>query len=72
MPRAEWQKIGRFKMPTPLIEEQRRIANYLNSVTKRLDALLAKTERSIELLREHRTALITAAVTGKIDVRNAA
>lgn len=72
MPRAEWQKIGRFKMPTPQIEEQRRIANYLASATERLDTLLAKTERSVELLREHRTALITAAVTGKIDVRNAA
>ena len=37
--------------------------------TARLDALLSKTERSIELLKERRAALITAAVTGQIDLR---
>jgi type I restriction enzyme S subunit len=56
----------------PSTEEQLAIADYLDRVTSRIDTLIAKTELSIELLREHRTALITAAVTGKIDLRSAA
>lgn len=56
----------------PPATEQRQIADYLDLATARIDALIAKTERSIELLREHRTSLITAAVTGKIDLRPAA
>ncbi|MDA0810648.1 MAG: restriction endonuclease subunit S, partial [Planctomycetota bacterium] len=39
------------------------------SARERLDTLLAEAERAIELLQERRTALISAAVTGKIDVR---
>ena len=39
--------------------------------TAKLDALVAKVEIAIERLQEYRTALITAAVTGKIDVRRA-
>jgi type I restriction enzyme, S subunit len=53
-------------------DEQQGIVDCLDCATARIDTLIAKTERSIELLREHRTALITAAVTGKIDMREAA
>lgn len=56
-------------VPRPPEEEQGRILEHLDRATSRIDTLIAKTERSIELLREHRTALITAAVTGKIDLR---
>ena len=56
----------------PPLNEQIKIADELNRKTTRLDDLALKTERSIELLKEHRAALITAAVTGKIDVREAA
>lgn len=59
-------------VPTPPVREQHQIVGYLDRATSRIDTLIAKTERSIELLREHRTALITAAVTGKIDLRPAA
>lgn len=55
-------------VPRPPGEEQVKILAHISSATTRLDTLIAKTERSIELLREHRTALITAAVTGKIDL----
>ena len=41
-------------------------------MTRLIDGLITLTERSIDLLREKRAALITAAVTGKIDVRAAA
>ena len=54
------------------IEEQRRIADQIDVELERIRGLIALTERSIDLLREKRAALITAAVTGKIDVRAAA
>ena len=52
----------------PPLPEQMAIVADLQGATSRIDALVVKTECSIELLRERRTALITAAVTGKIDV----
>ncbi len=61
-----------IQVPRPSESAAREIADYLDRATARIDTLIAKTERSIELLREHRTALITAAVTGKIDLRDAA
>lgn len=58
-----------FTFPFPTLPEQRAIAAYLDEETAKLDALVAKVETAIERLQEYRTALITAAVTGKIDVR---
>ena len=57
-------------VPRPPEEEQTEILSHLDRATARIDTLITKTERSIELLREHRTALITAGVTGKIDLRS--
>ncbi|KRG71378.1 hypothetical protein ABB27_03790 [Stenotrophomonas terrae] len=57
-------------VPRPPEEEQVKILAHISSATSRIDTLIAKTERSVELLREHRTALITAAVTGKIALSN--
>ena len=54
-------------LPPP--EEQRAIAEFADLNTARLDALVAKIRTAIDRLRELRTALISAAVTGKIDVR---
>ena len=48
---------------------QRAIADFLDGETARIDALIEKIEKAIKLLKEYRTALISAAVTGKIDVR---
>jgi len=64
--------LSNFRIPAPPLDEQLRIVDYIGEKTRRTDTLIAKTERSIELLKEHRSALITAAVTGKIDVREAA
>jgi type I restriction enzyme S subunit len=64
--------LSNFRIPVPPLDEQLRIVDYIGEKTRRADTLIAKTERSIELLNEHRAALITAAVTGKIDVREAA
>ncbi len=53
----------------PPLPEQAAIAAYLDEETAKLDALVVKVEEAVERLQEYRTALITAAVTGKIDVR---
>ncbi|MGI6233268.1 MAG: restriction endonuclease subunit S, partial [Prevotella sp.] len=58
-----------FKIPVPSLEEQRAIASYLDTETSKIDARIAKRRRQIELLQEYKQALITDAVTGKIDVR---
>jgi type I restriction enzyme S subunit len=67
-----WDEIKAIPVPLPSLDEQGAIADWALRLRDRVDALIAKTRRSIELLREHRTALITAAVTGKISLRNAA
>ncbi len=61
-----------IRIALPPVAEQDAIADYLDRETKRIDAMLEKVRRSVELLKEYRTALISAAVTGKIDVRDAA
>ena len=53
----------------PPLAEQRAIAAFLDRETARMDAISAKVRDSIATLREYRSALISAAVTGKIDVR---
>lgn len=68
----KWPLLRKAKVFVPPMEEQLAIVAHLNRATSRIDALIAKTERSIELLREHRTALITSAVTGKIKLREVA
>ena len=61
--------IGEAWIPLPPPPEQRLIADFLDRETGRMDRLVAKVEAAIERLQEYRTALITAAVTGKVDVR---
>ena len=62
-------EIARFPIPLPPLAEQRAIVTFLEHETKLLTGLIAEAERGIELLQERRTALISAAVTGQIDVR---
>jgi type I restriction enzyme, S subunit len=50
--------------------EQRAIADFLDRETTKIDRMVEKVEAAIERLQEYRSALITAAVTGKIDVRS--
>ena len=61
--------LKRAVVPQPPQSEQRAIAAFLDRGTAKIDALIAKGHEAIERLRELRTALISAAVTGKIDVR---
>ncbi len=61
--------IKALSVPLPPLEEQTRIAEFLTLVTRKLDAMADKVAEAIARLTEYRTALITAATTGKIDVR---
>ena len=65
------EQIANLKIPLPPLREQAAIAAYLDAETAKLDALVGKVTEAVERLQEYRTALITAAVTGKIDVRKA-
>lgn len=63
-------RVRRLPVFLPPIPEQRRIVEFLGDETARIDATLAKVRNHVALLREYRSALISAAVTGKIDVRD--
>ena len=67
-----FEQIGSLVLVEPTITEQRAIAAFLDHETAKIDALIAKVQEAIDRLKELRTALISAAVTGKIDVREAA
>jgi type I restriction enzyme S subunit len=61
--------IKEFVVCSPSLNEQKELVEYLDHQTAKIDALKGKARQAIELLQEHRTALISSAVTGKIDVR---
>lgn len=68
LPSLSREVLGSLRIPLPPIDEQRFIADQVLKETVRIDELIGKTERMIELSRERRAALITAAVTGQIDI----
>ena len=62
--------LAKFPILVPPITEQQAITTYLRRETKLLDQLSTRIEAAVSRLTEYRQALITSAVTGKIDVRN--
>ncbi|MDD4913430.1 MAG: restriction endonuclease subunit S [Methylococcales bacterium] len=64
-------KFRQYRFPFPPLSEQINLTSYIRENIIRFNTLITKTERSIELLKERRSALITAAVTGQIDLREA-
>ena len=64
------EKFRKYRFAFPPMTEQMSIADFLDDELRRFNALTAEAQRGIELLQERRTALISAAVTGKIDVRS--
>ncbi|TCK96975.1 restriction endonuclease subunit S [Paraburkholderia sp. BL9I2N2] len=70
MPKINRESLNALKLALPPIEEQEIISRRLTQAATRIDAIIEKTERSIELIRERRSALVTAAVTGQIDLRD--
>lgn len=69
-PNLSQDDLRQLRIPIPNIEEQRAIASFLDSKTVEIDSLITKIYNAIDKLLEYRTALISAAVTGKIDVRD--
>lgn len=64
------EKIRSFSIPLPPIQTQNAISAFLKRESAKLDTLIAEAESAIALLKEHRAALITNAVTGKINVED--
>lgn len=71
-PHVNISDIVNFYVPLPPENEQAEIARHINGVVAELDPLIVEATRTIDLLKERRSALISAAVTGKIDVRGLA
>jgi type I restriction enzyme S subunit len=61
--------VGRFATPLPPLREQDDIVSMVRQRLSEIDASVSAMEKSINFLREYRSALITAAVTGQIDMR---
>lgn len=70
IPHLTGEQLRKYRFPKPPVKEQKLIVEYLDRETAKIDLLIEKAKKAIELLKEHRTALISAAVTGKIDVTN--
>ena len=62
-------KLPILRVVAPPTAEQERIAEFLDRNIAKIDQMVSRVEAAIEQLQEYRTALITATVTGKIDVR---
>ena len=69
-PHVNVSTIRNFSLTQPPLIEQKEIGRFLNEKSRRFDELIHKAVKTISLLHERRTALISAAVTGKIDVRD--
>jgi type I restriction enzyme S subunit len=69
VPHISPEQIGDFVIPIPPVDEQGAIAEFIAAQTTKLNALIAESECAIALLQERRIALISAAVTGQVDVR---
>ena len=64
--------IGSIRIGVPPADEMHELLRFIDAETRMFDELISKAESAMKLLQERRTALISAAVTGKIDVRRAA
>jgi len=67
-----FEQIGQLRVARPPLGEQHDIVVFCNRETAKIDALIEKIRDAMDRLKEMRTALISAAVTGKIDVRGKA
>jgi type I restriction enzyme S subunit len=64
------ETLGKIRLPVPPVQEQRDILGYVNRISTKYDQTELLAKQQVTLLQERRTALISATVTGKIDVRN--
>ena len=68
MPRVSWDFMSDLFFATPSINEQQSIVAHIERECSRLDAIISKFNKQIDLLQEYRTTLISEVVTGKIKV----
>lgn len=68
MPRANWDFIGDITIPYPCIDEQNRIIKYLEKKQTEITYLIRTLQSQIEKLKEYRQAIISEAVTGKLEI----
>lgn len=71
-PHLNAEELGETLFIIPPITEQESIYNFVNNSSLKIDSLIDKIQNDIQLIKEYRAALISAAVTGKIDVRGEA
>jgi len=64
------ETLGRVRIPVPRKDEQYEILSYIEDASGKYKSLIGNADLAIQLMQERRTALISAAVTGKIDLRN--
>jgi type I restriction enzyme S subunit len=69
VPYLNKDKCNSLPIPFPPISEQKKISCFIRKATGKIDSLIPKIDAAILRFQEYRTALISAAVTGKIDVR---
>lgn len=70
IPHLTAEKLESLRVPLPSGSEQNEVADYLDFETAEIDAAISDAKEAIELSKERRAALISAAVTGKIDIRD--
>lgn len=70
MPKLNRETLADAAIPLPSIEEQREIVEFLQRNTASVDSLAEHTNNHISRLREYRSSLISAAVTGQLDINN--
>ena len=61
-------KISALKIQVPPIDEQQRIADYLDTEAAKIDALIGEIDNQVNLLKTYRKSLINEVITGKIEV----
>ncbi|MBZ7943176.1 restriction endonuclease subunit S, partial [Campylobacter sp. RM13744] len=67
-PNISTKEIGEFKIPIPPLKEQEQIANFLDEKCEKIDSLITKIKKQIELIKEYKTTLINEAVCGRINL----
>lgn len=65
-----FEQLKNFTIPLPSFSEQQAIAEFLDEKTEKIDALIGELEKQLEELAEYKKAVISEAVTGKVDVRD--
>ena len=69
-PNLSMENLGNIDITLPSVEEIKTTLDFIDTVLLKIDDLIEKNIKAIDFMQERRTALISSAVTGKIDVRN--